>query len=43
MFYLFGFNKWGSMPICPASVLCILGPDLENALGKGLGVDLGLF
>ena len=31
------------MLICPASVLCILGPDLEDALGEGFGVDLGLF
>ena len=42
-FCLFGLCEWGGMLICPASVLCILGPDLENALGKGLGVDLGLF
>ena len=39
---LFGFRKWNGASVCPASILCILGPDLEDTLGKRLGIDLGL-
>ena len=42
-FCLFGLCEWGGMFICPASVLCIFSPNLEDALGEGFGVDLRLF